>query len=697
MALLAGTPCAWAADWRLGRGQWNGDVGLDASYLHYANESAASSSSASTYRLQESLRLQGSDLYVLDPRLVRATLGFRIGFSQFRFNGATTSSASDQQVTDYNFGANILELKPYPIQVYANLSQIDANLDYGGRAVGRSENRGFSVALKEDSALKDWVGPWFNAYLSAREDHREQTSSYFNRVTRVDQTRRQVEAYAQKGFTTADLYLRYLGVDQSNAGQAQPGDQFQVATANYSVDFGPGLNRTFDSTLSYATRNTLLPSNTLVATEALSMVHSNSLSSDYTYEISRDEAESRVTLSQTGAVGVSHELYQNLSTRLRLQVDRMDLEAGKRSTYRGDFSQSYRHSLPGNGNLGLSWAANYQRNSSALSSGIVNVSEQFKAPATSEPAYRLERRFVVNDSIRVYNLRDDPVVQELVRGTDFTVEVTGSVSYIKLLYRVPTDPADPVLPGDQLKVTYDVQVDANLESESRGTGFGAAVGYGWIGASYNHQQSTSKPLSGEALFLFYRTQDDSVNVTMNGSWRGFATSALASHVRSSTSSFALEELDNTSRLTLQGSGRLYKADARGTAIFERYRGTYSGYDMRMVNGSLFWNPDYEWQAALSASASNTQHLEPAGQTTFVSARASLNWNPEGIWRHQAFAEVRAEETFSSTRSTFMQLGANTTMRVGQLTFYANASLGYTQSGSSSGLSESISINIRRAL
>lgn len=699
LALMAGLPCAssWAVDWQMGRGRWTGAVGLGASFRHNANDSAGTSTSGSAYLLQESLRVQGSGLYVLDRRLINANLGFTIGFNQFQYSGSSAASRSDQRVTDYNLSAGILESKPYPIQVYANLSQIDANLDYGGRSVGRSENRGFSVSLKEDSPLKAWVGPWFNATLSAREAHLQQTSSYFDRVTQIDQTRRTVEATAQKGFTTADLRLRYLATDQSNAAQAQAGNQFQVASANYNLDFGPGLNRNFDSTLSYATSNTVLPSNTLTATEALSIVHSRSLASDYNYAFSRDEAEGAVTLRHAGGVGVSHQLYKNLSTRMTLQGDQVELEAGTLFTYRGNFSQSYQHSLPGGGSLGLNWAGNYQRSSSALSVGIVNVSEQFSAPAVTEPAYRLERPFVIDSSIRVYNLRDAPFEQELVRGTDYTVEVIGNFTYIRPIYPVQSSPDDPVVPGDPLKVTYDVQIDPNLESESRGTGYGVAVGYGWIGASYNHQQSTSKPLSGEALYLFYSSRNDTVNLYMNGSWRGFATSAFASHERSSTRSFALEELSNTSRLELQGSGRLYSMDARGTANFERYRGTLTAFDRRMLQASLFWKPAYEWQMAFSASASNTQYLNPARQFTQLSARGAFNWNPASGWRNEAFAEVRTQEDSTSPRSTLMQLGARTALQMGKLSFSSAASVGYSVSGNSRGLSESISITVRRAL
>jgi len=691
--------CSSDLDWHLGRGRWSGDLGLSANFRHNANENAGNSSSGSAYRLQESLRVQGTGLYVLDRRLINANLGLRIGFDQSQFSGSSAAGSSDQRVTDYNFSAGILEFKPYPIQVYANLTQIDASLDFGGRSVGSSENRGFSVSLKEDSALKDWVGPWFSANLSAREQHLQQTSTYFDRITQIEQTRRTVEASAQKGFTTADLRLRYLATDQVNAAQVQAGSKFQVASANYNLDFGPGLNRNFDSTLSYATRDTLLPSNTLTATEALSIVHSRSLASDYNYDFSRDEAEGAVTLRHAGTVGVSHQLYQNLYTSMTLKGERVELANGTLSTYRGNFSQSYRHSLPHGGSLGLNWAGNYQRSSSALSVGIVNAKDEFDAldPVVADSTHKLSEPFVIENSIRVFNLRDAPVEQELLRGIDYTVAVIGNFTYITPIYRDTLPNNDPVEIGDPLKVTYEVRIDPNLESESRGTGYGVAVHYGWIGASYNHQQSTSKPLSGEALFLSFSSRDDTVNVYMNGSWRGFATSAFASHERSSTRSFALEDITNTSRLELQGSGRLHGMDARGTANYERYRGTLSAYDRRMLQASLFWKPAYEWQMTFNASASNTQYLNPARQNTLLSTRASLNWNPESGWRNEAFAEVRVQENSDSARSTLMQLGARTQRQVGLLTVSVAGSVGYSASGGARGQSENISVTIRRAL
>jgi hypothetical protein len=704
LVLLSGTPCAssWAIDWQVGRGQWQGDVSLGGNLRRSTSENAGNSTSGSAYRLQETLRVQGSGLYLVDRRLVNASLGLNIGFNQYQYSGSSASGSSDAQVLGYNFSASILELKPYPIQIYANRSQIDANLDYGGRSSGTFENRGFRVDLSEDSALKEWVGPWFSASLSAREESREQSDTFFDRVTVFDQTRRTVEASVQKGFTTSDLRLRYLGIDQSSTAQAQAGNRLQVANANYNLDFGPGLNRNFDSNLSYATRNTLLPSSTLTATESLRINHFNNLVSDYGYSYTRDEAESVVTVSHTGNFAVEHNLYDNLTTRLALQADRGEVPAGTLSAYRGNFSQSYRHSLPGSGSLGLNWAGNYQRNSAALSVGIINTTENFTAsgpadPTNPNPSYRLSKPFVIESTIRVFNVQNAPNEPELVPGADYTVEVIGNATFITPKFKFPSSPNDPVVAGDRLKVTYDYELDANLESETRGVGYGVSVGYGWYGGSYSHQQSESKVLSGEARFLSDSTQDDSIFFYMNGTLLDFATSAIASHVRSSTSSVGFQEITNTSRLDLEGNGRVYGMDARAAANFERYRGTLVAYDRRLLMASLFWQASDVLRSTFSASASNTRYLTPARQLTMLSARASLNWRPSGGWQNSAYGDVRTEFDDNARRQTLMQLVARTAVNYGKLTITSGLSIGFSTSGSASGSSQTFDITIRRAL
>jgi len=752
LILAVSCPPGWALDWRVGSGQWTSSLGLRANLANSSSSSATSSAGSTSYSLQESFSVNGSGLYLIDPRLVKASMGFTLSLNQYRADSAGASSASDSLMTGYNFNASMLEYKPYPIELFASRTQIDDNLDFGRSRTGSFESRGFRVRLLEDSELKKWLGPWFSAKLDAREEHRQQTTTFFDRVSYFDQTRRTVNAEAHKGFTTADLWLRYRGADQSSAGQTQVGARSQVASVDYSLDFGPGLNRTLNSSLAYATRNALLASNTLHLTENLHINHYRNLSTDYDYEFNRDEAEGAVALDHIGRFSVAHQLYKNLNTNLELSGERNEIFAGTLTRYGGSLSQNYNHSLPRGGSLGLNWSGNYERSSSALSVGRLSAKEQFNAaePTAAEPTQKLSKPFIIESSIRVFNLRDDPEELELVQDRDYTVEVIRDFTYITPIYPDTLPNNDPVEPGDLLRVTYDYEVDPNLEVQKDGAGYGASVSYGWIGGAYSHRKTTSTLLRGASRFaennardeivdsygvnlnfgwigasyshtqtqnllvssadrllsndtlVFENSRDDAVKVYMSvsGSLLGLATAANASHLRSNTRSntrrFELDLQEDTSKLDLRGSGRLFGMDATGSANFVRYRGTLvKGYDRSRVLASLHWKPRERWRVNFSASAVNTHHLDPERQFSLFTARTSLNWQTASGWRNRVRAEVRTEQNDLSPRSLLMQLEAGTQFEIGKLSLGAGLSVAQSTVGSTRQNRQSLNVNLRR--
>jgi len=736
-----------AIDWQVGTGRWSSGVGLQAN-LSKSSSSGTSSSSSTSYGLNESFDMQGSGLYLLDRRLVNGSMGFTIAFNQFNYSGAGAVSASDAMVTNYNLNASILERKSYPIELYASLTQIDANLDYGRRSVGSIDNQGFRVRLSEDSDLKKWVGPWFTAQLEVRQEHRQQTTTSFNRISYLDQTSRTVNASAQKGFPTADLNLRYRGADQSSGTPTQDGSRSQAASIDYDLDFGPGLNRKLTSSLVYATRNALLASNTLTLNEDLHIDHYRNLTTDYAYDFTRDEGEGEVALNHFASFSLWHQLYENLSTDLTMEAQRSDFVVGTLSRHNGRLSQNYYHSLPGGGALNLGWHGSYEHSGSALSVGRINAKDQFNAidPANADTTQRLSKPFIIESSIRVFNLRDDPNESELVRDRDYTVEVIRNLTYITPIYRDTLPNDDPVEPGDLLKVTYEYELDGDREIESYGAGYGTSVSYGWIGVNYSHNKTNSKLLGGRTRFAqnnssdeitdtygvnlnfgwiganyihsqtesllvsdvdrillnstlqLQNSSDDSVNIYMNGNVLGLATSAEASHMRSSTRSLLLDVQEDTSRVNVQGSGRFFGVNAKGSANFVRYRGTLvNAYDRAQLMASLYWKPRERWNMNASASASNAHYLKTDRQFALFTARTSLDWQTDGGWNNNAMAEVRTEQNDISPRSVLMQLQAKTQLKLGKLYLALGVSVGQSVSGNLRQNQQNLFLSIRRNL
>ncbi len=726
LALLAGLPPAtsWAAtDWQFGRGKWTGGLGLSYEQTNQSSSTDSGSYSATGHRLREAFIVQGTDLYVLDRRLVNASLGLQLNLNQGDFSssyGATrlNNISYDEQVLGYNLDASILEQKPYPMRLYANRNQTESVQSYGGRTTGVNENRGFTLQLKENSFLQNWGGPWFSANLAANQQTNQSTTSYFGRVIRNDQDLRTLDISANKGFTTSDLKFRYLAFEQSNPvlglggqvpGQNNPllgrlSNQTQSAYLLYDRDFGPGLNHNTTSSLQYTTNSGLADSNSLALNETVFLNHYSNLSTRYNYGLTRNEAASVVTTEQTGSFNLSHQLYENLTTSLNLNGTHLALPYGTRTSYGGQFSQSYSHNLPGSGSLGLNWALGDTRYSNDLKVGIINlIGESHQAPAELEPGFLLGQSFVIDRSIQVFNVQSG--VRELLSEVSdgdgaggYRVVREGNRTRIEPVYvylGLAIDPNAPVKPGDKLEVDYSYRVDASLTSDRRQVAYGLRLDYGWIGGAYQHLQSSDRALSGDALFL-NDTRDDNVSLYLRGAWQGYQTSATLSHARSISSNQAVEEQTDTTRLALQGSGRVFNMDGQASASFERYRARDLGYDQSMLMATLFWRPQDNWDMTFGAVASELQYLQPERQTTDLSARASLNWNPQGGWLHTAFTEARTRSDSLTGDQTFLRMGARTRKKWGKLTLSAGVSLDYQVIGVYRANSQSFDVSIGRA-
>ncbi|MDO8774098.1 MAG: hypothetical protein Q7K57_36370 [Burkholderiaceae bacterium] len=705
LALAAGTfpvvawPAAW---WDMGYGRWSGSLDQGFNQSSQSSQSATGESRSSSLRTTETLRVQGTGLYLLDPRLVRANLGLQLNRSQGRASSSVPGdSGSDSRNADdvigYNFDASILERKPYPATLYANRTQSQSTLVFGGRTQGIMESRGLSLQLTEDSLLSEWVGPWSSADLRARQEHRQDTTTFFGRTYRNDDTRRTLDFTAQKGFTTADLGLRYQFIDQSNGLTPQASNRSHTGNLNYSLDFGPGLNRNFGSSLSFVTRQALMPNNSMTASGALHLNHYRNLSTDYTYGFSRDEAEGAISVQHSGAASLTHQLYENLATAVSVSGNRITVPTGELSSFGGQVNQNYRHRLPGNGSLNLNWSGNYRRDITAMRIGTISLlGEKHTAPAVFGPGNRfvLGNAFVMASSVQVWNVRTGVRVLA-TEGADYNKVVAGKQLFIEPIFLTGL-PTDPILPNDPLEVSYMYEVDPSLEYETRNAGFGVAVSYGWIDGSFQHQQSEQNPLVGEGRFLSSK-RDDSFRLNLRGIWRDIKTQASASHVRSTSTDLLGDSYANTTRLELRGSGQVSYLDIQGNASFDHYRATYMAYDSSHFTATAIWRSAYNWDMVFTGSASNMHFLMPERQSTARSARGSLNWNFDG-WRNTAYAEIRSRNDGDGmdASDTVMQFGARTSRRWGRMSLSASGSWDRWERGGTRSNSQNLNVNLSRA-
>jgi len=694
LALITGTIPAigWSAlSWQVGPGRWSGalELGFDQS-SQSSQRAGGGGANSSSQRFRETLRVANRGFYLLDRRLVEASLGLQLNLNQASNSGVGAGTSSAGTVIGYDFNANVLQEKPYHATLYANRNQSQSSQSFGGRVEGITENRGITARLEENSVLKDWGMPWFSAELQMRQEHAQDTTTFFDRVTRRDETRSVIDITAHKGFTTADLGLRYEASDQSNGLLAQAGNRSQSAGLNYSLDFGPGLNRHFDSSLSYSTRSGLLPTTTSTADGHVRIDHYRNLSTDYSYSFNRQETEGLNADQHNGSVSLTHELYQNLSTTASVSGSRYIVPGGLVTSYGGQLNQNYRHSLPGSGRLNMYWSGGYRLDTSELNIASIGVNgEKHAAPTAfaSGIGFFLDHDFAIVSSIRVVNVRAGASIPTSA-GTDYDIVVEGKRIRIE-----PKFGSAVIAPNDPLEVSYGYQVDPSLQYETRSAGFGAGVDYHWIAASFQHRQSDQKALTGEGRFLT-STRNDTVRLDLRGSWQDLQTEAGASHSRSTSTMFLDEQRENRTQFDLHGVW--HEFDAQGSAVFDQYRATLLAYDRRALMSTLTWRASYDMNLTFGVTANDMNYLTPPRHDTTRSARGSLNWNESDGWFHTAFAEVRTHNDGLAPTETVMQLGARTRWQIGKLSLSAGLAYDRWVRGGTRSNSQRFDISIVRA-
>lgn len=704
VATLALSPIAnWAQqlDWRLVPGNWSGGVELGYERAQQSSETATSSNGSTRQTLRETVRVANNGFYLLDPRLVSGNLGLQLNFSQRRSGGSVVDSAEKDRVTGYDLNLIALQNKPYVGQFFANRSHNISNLAFAGSVDSTREVHGIRLELHEDSILKDKGFPWFRAELNAQQDHSTNTTTFFDRVTQLEQRNKQVNFFAQKGFLTADLTARYFLLNDTETG-----------SLIHSVDFGEGLNHTLNSNLNVGRTHGAEPSSSFDWSEDLSLVHSRTLASNYTLTFTQQNANGKEQHEQTARAALSHELYTNLSSNVEAKGSQLVLADGKVTSTNVNFGQIYRHNLPRGGALSVNWSGGYGQTTNDLQSGLIHVNaerHQVLAPFDGVTGFYLNRVNAVATSVNVFNLTTGLAVP----SSEYNVLVIGDRVRIAPVYRLPVTPRNPIEPNDILEIGYDYQLDPKLKYETRNLGFGFYVNYGWILGSYQHQQTDNNLLAGQG-FLVRSLRSDSVAVTFNQRLAELPTSLTLQHtqqtdtplngdpalinnthidsvrysidgmmlwdvqtnaVATHSRSHKFEDLDNIleTQTELEVNGFWHDFSGQARASLNDYQSNRLAYRRRLFISTVNWQVDYNLSVVGSVNLSDVQYSSSNRSDSVRSARAAARWRTEDGWQNDVFTELRLHDDGRAATETILQIGGRTSWSIGKLHLAGGAS------------------------
>jgi hypothetical protein len=583
-------------------GVWTGSLEAE-----YESERERAQSSAGTADIESTLRrvaervtIRNEGFYVLDPRLARGNAGLTFSLLQARDSANGVPTSSNFRLTGYAFDALFFAEKPYYGSLYANRNESVLSQPFGRTAL-TYENRGATVRLGEESALKNWGIRHLSAEVRVERQHiDEATTSVLGQGFRRNERRDIFDFSGRNGFETADLDWSYEFNNIEDQTYPQGNFHSQMANLGYSVDFGATLNRRSETRLSYASRTGVYPNTVFTADERVHIAHFTNLSSDYDFQLTRFDTKAGRTVSEIGAFQLRHELYKNLTTSVQASGTRTDLPTGLRNSYSGQLDFNYRRSLPWNGNVVLHLGGRNQINNNRLdASQIAVVDEPHAAPSPlgAGSGFLLSQSFVIDSSVLVVDTRGGARLATTL-GIDYELVPEGNGLRV-----IPIVTSAVIQPGDPLAISYSYEVDPSAKYATTSRSAGGGVNFRWVTFSVAHEQTDQKLISGQDSGFLQTSQRDTAEFDLYGTWKSLQAQAGVAYLRYESTPLAYTE--------------------------HRYREFVSYRPLRNMT------------VTLSADWTLTHFSLPAHETDARTARLSVDWYGLGGWSATGLVARRA--------------------------------------------------------
>lgn len=673
-------------------GSWSGSLGLTYMHGEQTSTSDTASSGSKTNAYGETLTVTNSGFYVVSPLLFSGSLGLALGLNQDKSADTDSDAASSGKALGYSFDGTFLAEKPYPVNVAAHRNQVQLVQSYGAHVVGTDENRRIGLSLHPDSVLNDMGYPWTEGTLELSQDKTQTTTTSYGRTLVTDEKGRALSLRASKGFETADLIFNYNANSRQSMTQGSADARSQIAQLTYSLDFGPTLNRRLDTRFMYQSRSGAPDSKMLSG--SLQVAHSQKLSTDYSYDMTQLTAGNSASKSQNVAAGVAHELYKNLATNARVNASTSQMTGGATRSYSGQLGQSYRHSLPGDGNFNANWSAGYQMNRNALDSGdipVFNEAHVAPSPLALGAGFDLKQRFVIRSTIKVFNSGNTLLAE------DSDYRITTSLVDSKMLRIEPLPTSLVVTPGEALSINYTYQVDPNLASRTESRGYGFGVDYRWINLTFGQSRSQETPVdqsekSTNSQFL-QSSEQEFVQVGTQGEIWGMAANSSVNYAIN----HAVNDVNNDLKFT-GGLAWDLDVDTQASVMLQANQMRYTLPDIRTARGlsaqASFRQP--ERSLAVAVSTRNTAYTSPAPYTDALhSASSTLNWYADSGWRHTVGLEASRHQQRNDPAELLMQILAQSNVTLGKLSLNVNGAYGQWVRGNQRSTNKSLNLSASR--
>ena len=610
-----------------GLGTWSG--ALELGFSGDRQESRTGNSTTNDFKdrlFAERLTIGNQGMYYLDPRFLTANVYLTFGMYQDNSTSNAVDTSRHGDLNGYAVDATLFADQPYNGTLFANKTQSHVTQQFGGRTDSTFENFGTVLRLREDSDLKDWGLPYLSSTLRIYQEDLNEATTSLGQTFLHSERRNGVGLDVNKGFENADLSVQYAFIDHHDNASIIPDYQTTAAGLYYNIDFGPTLNRRWDSRVTYTDRTGSNATSMLQVDELLSIDHSKKLFTSYRYLFTQLDTLSGTTTANNGILQLRHRTYENLVTSAQLMALYRNLPNGEQSSESAQLDFNYTHGLPYNGRMFAILGGRYQLNDNNIQSSRIDVTDApFTAPSPlgGGAGFVLNQSFVDASTIVVVDTRGGARLPT-VAGVDYDIVQEGNLTRI-----VPLPGSLVILPGDPLAVSYSYVVDPSLEWTTTTWWLNTGANFDWMSFFLSHQQTNQSAISGNPGTFLEDRRSDTVGTQLRGAWNS----------------------------TREQVG----------AVYENYHATFLAYTRWRFNELLSYQAGVSLSVDLAAEQTHTDFTLPVRQGDSYSVLLTANWLAPGDWWTTALAGQRVYKDSLSPTDKINEAKIQTRKTYGKLT------------------------------
>ncbi|MFW6108197.1 MAG: hypothetical protein ACOC8D_00135 [bacterium] len=237
-----------------------------------------------------------------------------------------------------------------------------------------------------------------------------------------------------------------------------------TATLTNRLDFGPDRKHSLDSSVHYRDEAGTTPSSRFAVQELLRLGHLPNLASHYQVRYDRNEVRGLESDSIVGEVGLTHQLYASLLSRLTVHGARESFARATRDIYGADVAFDYRKQVP-HGTLTVHLGAGREWTDEQGAAGVQPVVDESVTLSDTTTTFLANPNVLVSTIV----VTDATGTLTFTRGIDYLVIVRGTLTELRRI------PSGSIAAGASVLVDYEFEIRSLLTYTTRRSSASARV------------------------------------------------------------------------------------------------------------------------------------------------------------------------------------------------------------------------------